>query len=368
MKKILKRLFILISFIFILISFNQKVDATSISFSNNTPTVGEAVTITVSVPDVNTVSLTADVTGPGIDTQIKVVNGDLSGNKNTFSNSATVTPTGAGTISVTVTSDSNAVADGSYVNVSGSATATVSESAPSTGGETGGTNDTPSEPVVTAPVLSNLGINPYDFTGFRSGTTSYSVTVPNDCTSVTIYATSNNGTVTGTGAVTLREGTNRYTVTVSNSAGSKDYTLSIIRRTAEEETVPNVTEDETENDSEGIGLTGLRVTNYSFEEEFQTGVYEYTVKIEKGLTELELEDIKNSITAITNDENVYVEIQTNLNEDGSAVVTLIVKDDEREYSTYTINFVIDETLAEDEETSEVAGTTRTNNSRGRNCC
>lgn len=369
MKKILKRLFILISFTFILISFNQRADATSISFSNNTPTVGESVTITVSVPDVNTVSLTADVTGPGIDTQIKLVNGDMSGNKNTFSNSTTVTPTGTGTISVSITSDSNAVADGNYVNVSASASATVSEAAPSTGGDTGSSNDTPSEPsepVVTAPTLSNLGINPHDFTGFRSGTTSYSVTVPNDCTSVTIYATSNNGTVTGTGAVTLREGTNRYTVTVSNSAGSKDYTLSIIRRTAEEETIPNVTEEETENESDGIGLTGLRITGYTFEEEFQTEVYEYTVKIAEGLTESELEDIKNSITAITNDESVNVEIVTTLNEDGSAVITLTVKDDEREYSTYTINFVIDETAVEEvaEETSEVAGTTRTNNSQG----
>ena len=378
MKKILKRLIILFVAIFAFITFNQKVDATSISFSNNSPKVGEAVTVTVSVPNVNTVALTANVTGPGINTQIKVVNGDLSGNKNTFSNSATVTPTAEGTITVSVTSDSNAVADGNYVDVSGSATASVTAatSAPDNpSGDSGNSNPTPdtsTPPAVTAPTLSNLGINPHDFSGFKSGTTSYQVTVPNDCTSVTIYATSNNGSVSGTGSVTLREGTNKFNVTVSNSAGSKTYTLSIIRQTQDSEVIPNTIEgEEPENNSEGIGLTGLRITGYTFEEEFQTGTYEYTVKIPEGLSESKLEEIKNSITAITNDDKVSVEIQTTLNEDGSAVITLVVKDDEKEYSTYKINFIIDkeavnnESSEKSEKTSAVAGTTKSNNSQGK---
>ena len=401
MKKILKRLIILFVAIFAFITFNQKVDATSISFSNNSPKVGEAVTVTVSVPNVNTVALTANVTGPGINTQIKVVNGDMSGNKNTFSNSATVTPTAEGTITVSVTSDSNAVADGNYVDVSGSATASVTAatSAPDNpSGDSGNSNPTPdtsTPPAVTAPTLSNLGINPHDFSGFKSGTTSYQVTVPNDCKSVTIYATSNNGEISGTGAVTLKEGTNKFNVTVSNSAGSKTYTLSIIRQTQDSEVIPNTIEgEEPENNSEGIGLTGLRITGYTFEEEFQTGTYEYTVKIPEGLSESELEEIKNSITAITNDDKVSVEIQTTLNEDGSAVIitnddkvsveiqttlnedgsaviTLVVKDDEKEYSTYKINFIIDkeavnnESSEKTEKTSAVAGITKSNNSQGK---
>ena len=159
---------------------------------------------------------------------------------------------------------------------------------------------------------------------------------------------------------------------VSNSAGSKTYTLSIIRQTQDSEVIPNTIEgEEPENNSEGIGLTGLRITGYTFEEEFQTGTYEYTVKIPEGLSESKLEEIKNSITAITNDDKVSVEIQTTLNEDGSAVITLVVKDDEKEYSTYKINFIIDkeavnnESSEKSEKTSAVAGTTKTNNSQGK---
>lgn len=341
-------------FVLLIMLLSIKASAVSISISTSASSVASGESFTATITG-------TDATGR---VDISVKNGTASGSSVWVENDAqsiTVTAGSSGTVSIS--------ASGELSNSDGTSDETVTASASvSIAADTGNT-DTPSEPttpVVTAPVLSNLGINPHDFTGFRSGTTSYSVTVPNDCTSVTIYATSNNGTVTGTGAVTLREGTNRYTVTVSNSAGSKDYTLSIIRRTAEEETIPNVTEEETENESDGIGLTGLRITGYTFEEEFQTGVYEYTVKIAEGLTESELEDIKNSITAITNDESVNVEIVTTLNEDGSAVITLTVKDDEREYSTYTINFVIDETAVEEvaEETSEVAGTTRTNNSQG----
>ena len=370
MKKITKRLIILFGFLLVLITFNQKVEATSISFSNSNPKVGEAVTVTVSVPNVHTAQVYANVTGPGISTTINVVGGDLAGNKSTISNSATVTPTATGTISVSINSNSNAVADGNYVSyetLNASATVNVSEASSGGSGDSGSSDSGNSGgTTVSAPTLSNLGIRPHDFSGFKSGTTSYSVTVPNDCTSVTIYANSNNGSITGTGTVTLKEGTNRYTVTVSNSAGSKDYTLSIIRQTQDSEIIPNTIEDEgedeeTENTSEGIGLTGLRITGYNFEEEFQTETYEYTVKIPEGLTEAELEDIKNSITAITNTDEAYVEIETTLNEDGSAVITLRVKDDEREYSTYTINFVIDESV---EETVAVAGTTTSNNSSG----
>ena len=115
-KKITKRLIILFGFLLVLITFNQKVEATSISFSNNNPKVGEAVTVTVSVPNVHTAQVYANVTGPGISTTINVAGGDLAGNKSTISNSATVTPTATGTISVSINSNSNAVADGNYVS------------------------------------------------------------------------------------------------------------------------------------------------------------------------------------------------------------------------------------------------------------
>lgn len=226
------------------------------------------------------------------------------------------------------------------------------------GDNSGGTTE-------TAPTLSNLGITPNDFTGFKSSKTSYSVTVPNDCTSVTIYANSNNGTVSGTGKVTLKEGTNKYTITVSNSSGSKDYSLSIIRKTEETEVIPNSTDDTSSDtstgSSSGVGLTGLRVTGYTFDKEFDAGTYEYTVKVQNKLTESDLEKLKNSITAITESDDMYVETLTELKANGSAVIKLVVKDDKKEYSTYTINFVVEET-EEKTETAAVAGTTKNNNS------
>lgn len=369
-----KKIKFLLFFVILLFSFlGTKSDAASINISTSKSSVspGESFTVTVSVSN-----------GAGsVTTTVSNGSGGMTDFLDNSSYSFTCTAGSSGTVNITA---SGTVADYTTEqdeNPSASASVSIVASSGDSGnsgnsdsGDSGSSDSGNSGggTTVSAPTLSNLGIRPYDFTGFRSGTTSYSVTVPNDCTSVTIYATSNNGSVSGTGSVTLREGTNKFNVTVSNSAGSKTYTLSIIRQTQDSEVIPNTIEgEEPENNSEGIGLTGLRITGYTFEEEFQTGTYEYTVKIPEGLSESKLEEIKNSITAITNDDKVSVEIQTTLNEDGSAVITLVVKDDEKEYSTYKINFIIDkeavnnESSEKSEKTSAVAGTTKSNNSQGK---
>lgn len=368
-----KKIKFLLFFVILLFSFlGTKSDAASINISTSKSSVspGESFTVTVSVSN-----------GAGsVTTTVSNGSGGMTDFLDNSSYSFTCTAGSSGTVNITA---SGTVADYTTEqdeNPSASASVSIVASSGDSGNSgNSGSGDSGSSDsgnsgggtTVSAPTLSNLGIRPYDFSGFKSGTTSYQVTVPNDCKSVTIYATSNNGEISGTGAVTLKEGTNKFNVTVSNSAGSKTYTLSIIRQTQDSEVIPNTIEgEEPENNSEGIGLTGLRITGYTFEEEFQTGTYEYTVKIPEGLSESELEEIKNSITAITNDDKVSVEIQTTLNEDGSAVITLVVKDDEKEYSTYKINFIIDkeavnnESSEKSEKTSAVAGTTRTNNSQG----
>lgn len=369
-----KKIKFLLFFVILLFSFlGTKSDAASINISTSKSSVspGESFTVTVSVSN-GAGSVTTTVSN-GSGGMTDFLDNSSYSFTCTAGSSGTVNITASGTVAdYTTEQDENpsASASVSIVASSGdsgnSGNSDLGDSGSSDSGNSGGGT------TVSAPTLSNLGIRPYDFTGFRSGTTSYSVTVPNDCTSVTIYATSNNGSVSGTGSVTLREGTNKFNVTVSNSAGSKTYTLSIIRQTQDSEVIPNTIEgEEPENNSEGIGLTGLRITGYTFEEEFQTGTYEYTVKIPEGLSESKLEEIKNSITAITNDDKVSVEIQTTLNEDGSAVITLVVKDDEKEYSTYKINFIIDkeavnnESSEKSEKTSAVAGTTKSNNSQGK---
>lgn len=369
-----KKIKFLLFFVILLFSFlGTKSDAASINISTSKSSVspGESFTVTVSVSN-----------GAGsVTTTVSNGSGGMTDFLDNSSYSFTCTAGSSGTVNITA---SGTVADYTTEqdeNPSASASVSIVASSGDSGNSgNSGSGDSGSSDsgnsgggtTVSAPTLSNLGINPHDFSGFKSGTTSYQVTVPNDCKSVTIYATSNNGEISGTGAVTLKEGTNKFNVTVSNSAGSKTYTLSIIRQTQDSEVIPNTIEgEEPENNSEGIGLTGLRITGYTFEEEFQTGTYEYTVKIPEGLSESKLEEIKNSITAITNDDKVSVEIQTTLNEDGSAVITLVVKDDEKEYSTYKINFIIDkeavnnESSEKSEKTSAVAGTTKTNNSQGK---
>lgn len=352
-----KFLFIFAVFLFIGLSTRSKAASINISTSKSSVSPGESFTVTVSVNNgagkvVSTVS-----NGSGGMTDF------LDNNSYSFTctagNSGTVSISASGTIADYTTEQDEERAASATVSI-------VTQTTDNTGDTTSNpTTDNSSTPVVTAPTLSNLGITPYDFTGFKSGTTSYSVTVPNDCTSVSIYANSNNGTVTGTGSVTLKEGTNKFTVTVSNSSGSKSYTLSIIRKTEESETIPNVTDEETEDNSSGIGLTGLRVSGYSFEEEFNSDIYEYTVKLTEALTENDLLEIKNSITAITNTDEAFVEIETELKEDGSAIIRLIVKDDEKEYAIYTINFIFEaQEESDDENIISVAGTTKTNNSQG----
>ena len=229
---------IIISIILFLISFiciENCVYATTIEVSNDSPKVGDSIKITVSVPNVHAATVFADISGAGISGQIKVVGGDMMGNKTTLSNSITVTPTSAGTITVSITSDSTAVADGQYVNVAAFRLITVSESTPVV---------PPSEPT-TPPIKSSnaklkiLGIKPNDFPGFNANNQVYEVTVPNDVLEVEVYATAQDpkATISGTGIKKLDEGVNALKVVVTAEDGitKNTYIILVTRQVAEEE-------------------------------------------------------------------------------------------------------------------------------------
>ncbi len=357
MNKTLKKILVLFAFTFLLICIDKKVFATSISFSPNNPKVNQSVTITVSVPNVHTASVYANVTGPGISTQIAVVGGDLGGNKQTISKSITVKPTGTGKISVSIASNSRAIADGKDVNVQASASATVTEATTgnsnSGGGNSGGTSNsgggsTTNNTSTAEPSLGNLGITPHDFSGFKSTKTSYTVNVPNDCTSIKIYATAKVGKITsGTGTKNLKEGTNKFSVVVANGNKTKTYTISVIRATSTDaEEVPNVIEEQDEQEpveeNPGIGLAKLEIPGYELDKEFATDVYEYTVTTEEELTLEELEEIKDKIIAESNFEAAVFEANAEITEDGVRQIVIIVKDDEREYAKYIITFEVEE--------------------------
>ena len=269
----------------VLMCITNCVSATTISFDNNSPKVGDSVKITVTVPNVHTASVYANVSGAGTSGQIKVVGGDMMGNKTTLSNYMTVTPTSTGTITVTIAENSSAVADGTYVNVAASNSISVIDSTPVAPAPEPTTPtpepttpkepEKPAEPVVSSNAnLRNLVVQPVDFTGFRSSkTTGYTVTVENDVTKVTVIPTlaDSKSSYEITGHTNLKEGTNIVKVLVTAEDGTKKtYQVNVIRKVAATEVTPNSVEDTA--DSTGvqntIGLSKLEVKGFSLSSEF----------------------------------------------------------------------------------------------------
>ena len=195
--------------------------------------------------------------------------------------------------------------------------------------------------------LINLGIRPHDFSGFRSNTTSYSVTVPADTESVEVYAEAqdSNATVTGTGTVNLQEGENTINVVVTAEDGTtKTYTIVITKETAED------TGENTEI-VEGEGLASLSIQNIEISPKFETNVYEYTAKYIGEDTSLQIE-------ADPTNEEYQVEIVGNEDlKEGENLITILVSDsDGNNVATYQItvnkSLVDEEALAREQAEQE----------------
>lgn len=200
------------------------------------------------------------------------------------------------------------------------------------------------EPVSDA-TLTNLGIRPkeYDFTGFKSGTTSYSVSVPNDVEKITIYATAKNNkdTITGVGSHALKVGQNKceIKVTSEDKKKTKTYVINVTRKEKEEEPEDELEEKEDEEkEDEDIkpnvlseGLKDIKIENYSLAPSFSKDVYSYKVDVKEAVDKLEID-------TETTSEDIEVEIAGNENlKQGENIITLLVynkKDDTT--STYQI--------------------------------
>ena len=336
MSKLKKILFIALGMFIIILCLSLKSHAASLTISTSKSTVapGESFTVTVKLSNgAGSISSTGHA-AQWLD------NSSYSYTMTAGSSNVSISASG---IAADYTTEQNE-------NVGASAVVKVSAAQPTNGGNN---NPTPTQTNNTAkPTLSNLGIKPYDFSGFRAGTYSYSVNVPNDCTSVTVYASSANGSVSGTGAINLKEGTNVATVTVSNANGSQKYTISINRANAEndEEVTNEKEEDEEAPENPVLGLKSLSIEGYKLNKEFATDVFEYEIEIEKPLTKEELDAIKEKVVAEASADNVTVEILTNLDENNNASIKIIVKDEEKEYSQYLVKFTVKE-----EEKKQVAG-------------
>ena len=176
--------------------------------------------------------------------------------------------------------------------------------------------------------LSNLGITPNDFKGFKAQTTSYNVTVPTDVESVTIYANAQDSKakISGVGKQNLQTGKNEFEVVVTAEDGTtKTYTLNITRDTSSQNT-ENVPAKYT-----GDGLSSLNIENLELDPKFDTQKYEYTVKYFG-------EKEKLDINATATDPYYIVEITGNEKLiEGENIINILVSDpDGNNVATYQI--------------------------------
>lgn len=357
MKKIKKVFFIFIIFIGIL-CIASKVEATSITSSANTIERGKSVTITVSVPNVNTVDLTATISGAGTSGTIRLVDGSMTGEPKTFSKSITVTPTSTGTISVVVSSESNAVLNGQYIDVSASKNITVTEPAPvepttppsnNTGsGSNGGGNNSNSNnnsgssnnntrPTETTPrESSNSRLASLEITEgvispeFNSDVTEYAISVPNDITVLNISAVAEDSAaeVEIVGNEELKIGENNIQIIVTAEDGSTTTYNILATRADEQLSLQSLSIYYIDENGQKVELK-LNPT-------FALDVYEYNIleKLSNTVNKLE-------VAAIATKENAKIEITGN-NElkagqnEISIKVTLTDEAGLEEQKTYTI--------------------------------
>lgn len=358
MKQKIYSVIIIVFSIIILECSSQKVFASdaSISASKTKIEKGNSVTITANVSSASSWDLDISTSGGTLKkSNDRVGNTDSGNNENKTVNLGTFVSDQDGTYTIKL---SGYVVDGdtlSRKNVSGDVTITVISSSANndnsgnnqgnTGGSSGKSDATPAVKSTEAR-LSNFGIKPNDFSGFKKDKTEYSTEVPNSVSKVNVYATAldQKAKVTGTGDVQLKEGDNTVKVTVTAEAGNtKTYTLTI-KRKAETETVENTNI----NDSKGkVGLSSIEIKGFELSPSFKTETYQYTVDLEQDLTSLE-------ISTIPVDDDTTVEIIGNENlKDGENIITILVnnkKTDKTATYQITVNKSIIEEIDENAET------------------
>ena len=318
----------------IIMAMAPKVQAAGlvIAFSKSTANVGDTITIKVTGNEVKgNVKLTVSGNATLKEDTVSLDNGPAS---------VDLDVNGTGSIRVVATSvdDMQDSATGTPYSTGGTITVEGTSDSDSS-------NDTTTEQESSNANLSNLGIRPNDFSGFKPGTTTYNVTVPEDVESVEVYATAQDSaaTVSGTGSQTLAYGENTLSVVVTAEDGTtKTYTINITRE-GEEET------GETEGETEIInGLSNITIGDLELSPAFKKDVYEYTVQYIGENTSLDIQ-------AVPTDPDYTVEILGNEDlKEGENIITILVADGEgNNVATYqlTVNksLVDEEALAKEEE-------------------
>lgn len=349
-KKIIISLF---SIFFAIMIFSTKSEAVSanISASATNVEVGTEVTITTTIKGAAwQVNLTGAISQSYADNTDDAEDA-------TITKTAKFTPTSAGNYTIKLSGNVTGSNDNVATGVSDSITITAKEKASNSQNNNGNSNtETPTTPTKKSnnANLKNLGITPNDFKGFKSGTTAYNVTVPNDVESVKIYATlqDSKATVSGTGKQKLNIGKNALNVIVTAEDGTKKtYTINVTReeaKTSANETNTNVTDnsqtegDKTEEENKdnqkeprantsNSNLVKLEIKGNTLTPEFSPDIYEYKLSVNGDISNLDV------VTEGAN-HSVNVEVVGNNNlKDGENIITVLVYNEEtKENSTYQI--------------------------------
>ena len=346
--------------VIILISSNAHAASASIVASSSTVTVGNKVTVTVKV---TAAAWSLNVSGS---TNGNIVGYNESGKNKSISKTFTFTPKSTGTYKVSLNGDITDANDkeskiGKSVtvtakprvtNVNNNTNTNNSSNNNTTNNNDDNNNNTSTREKSSNANLSILGVKPskYDFTGYRWSVTEYKVTVPNDVTKLTVYATpaSSKARYSVSGNSGFKVGTNIITVKVTAENGNtKKYKIYVTREAKEEETIPNVTDDNTNtNDEEekepeeGIGLESLEIEGYNLDKDFDSNIFNY--KVEIGEDEISALELKDLIIAKSNYNKAKIYIDIEKGDEGDYFIfdaKVRVADPEKEYASYDIKFV-----------------------------
>lgn len=250
MKKTYKLILVLITLLGLSIIMNMNsVSAASASITGNkTVNVGDKVTVTANV--------TAGAWNLVLEgaNQNKGLVGQTSKTDNeNASVSISFTAEKVGTYKFTLTGDITDYYTDANTDVNKSCTITVKEKEEVKQPENNNNSDNNSNTEKPSTAKSNnnklkmLGIKPHDFKNFKSGTTTYYVSVPNDTEEVEVYAEKkvSSQKISGTGKVKLKEGSNTVKVVCTAEDGTtKTYTMYITREKANEGKTDDTNQEE----------------------------------------------------------------------------------------------------------------------------
>lgn len=337
-----KSIFCIISAIVLIIAIAPKAIAANltINFSSSQARVGDTVTATVS--------------GNGVAGKVNLsVSGNASLSQSSIfvdgSASVTVKINGEGNVKVTATAADMADTSTSspYTGATAGTIKVSSNSSSSTSSnnkqDTSKQDNSKTSTKSNNTNLSNLGIKPNDFTGFKTNKTSYDVTVPNDVEKVTVYATAQDkkASIKGNGTQKLNVGKNTLNVVVTAEDGTqKTYTINVTREEGnsqsdnKNETNSTATENtttESVSEEKNSDLKSLNIKGFTLNPTFSPDVYEYKVDVSGDVSSLDIET-----EGANHSVNVDIVGNENLTDGENTITILVYNEETKQNSTYQI--------------------------------